>query len=210
MRSSLVGTWIFAIVAVSAGITAADDAVQEPKKEVLTVGESLPDFESPDDVGNPWKLSDHVGRKVLVFYFYPGDFTGGCIRQAQAFRDGLKKLEELDIEVIGVSGDSMTTHQLFKETHGLKHALLTDADGALADQLGIPVQKRPQRAAARDNEGKPLLDAEGTPIQVERKVTLPRWTLIIDRKGKLISKRTQINPATDAEEVRKIVADLPE
>src|SRR5205814_2888579 len=104
--------WMFAAL-LSTGISAADDAVQPPPaKEVLTVGEPLPDFASPDDVGNPWKLSDHLGRKTLVFYFYPGDFTGGCIRQAVAFRDGLKKLEALDIEVIGISGDSMATHQL--------------------------------------------------------------------------------------------------
>jgi thioredoxin-dependent peroxiredoxin len=210
MRRLLVIAWMFAVT-LSTGISAADDAVQPPPaKEILTVGEPLPDFESPDDVGNPWKLSDHVGRKVLVFYFYPGDFTGGCIRQAVAFRDGLKKLEALDIEVVGVSGDSMATHQLFKDSYDLKHSLLTDAEGTLAEQLGVPVQKRAQRVPARNSEGKPLLDSEGAPVFIERKVTFPRWTLIIDRKGKLISKRTRINPATDAEEVQKIVAELPQ
>ena len=49
-------------------------------------------FEISDDAGQAWKSADHVGKHVLVLYFYPGDFTGGCIRQAEAYRDGLAKI----------------------------------------------------------------------------------------------------------------------
>jgi peroxiredoxin len=146
-----------------------------------------------------------------VFYFYPGDFTGGCIVQAQSFREGLKSLEALDIEVIGVSGDQAATHELFKKSHDLEHTLLADPDGALAVQLGTPVRRseKPATIRAVDLDRKPILDDQGQPITVERRITYPRWTIIVDREGRLISKRTQINPSTDADEVRKLVEALP-
>jgi peroxiredoxin Q/BCP len=189
---------------------AADDVPAE-KNEAPAVGQTLPDFTGTDDRGQPWKSADHLGRKVVVFYFYPGDFTGGCIKQAESFREGLKSLENLEIAVVGISGDQAATHQLFKQSYGLRHTLLADPDGELARQLGIPVRRseKPALVRAIDPDRKPLLDEQGKPITVERKVTFPRWTMIIDRDGKLISKRTQVNPATDADDVRKIVEALP-
>jgi peroxiredoxin Q/BCP len=172
----------------------------------LTVGEAVPGFEAVGDDGQPWRAADHVGKKIVVMYFYPGDFTGGCIKQAQAFREGLARLEALDVELIGVSGDSVATHQLFKTTYGLKHTLLADPEGALAKQLGLPVQKG-AKVRTRGPDGQPLLDGAGKSIMVERGAALPRWTLVIGKDGKLLSKRTQVNPATDADEVARLVAD---
>jgi peroxiredoxin len=145
---------------------------------------------------------------VIVMYFYPGDFTGGCIKQAEAFRAGLQMLSDAGVEVIGVSGDSAATHKLFKETYGLTHVLLADPEGTLAKQLGVPVTERPAKVRTRGKDGKPLMDEKGKSIIVERPVTLPRWTLIIGRDGKLAAKRTTVNPATEAEEVLKIVQAL--
>lgn len=179
----------------------------KPPASRLTVGEAVPEFTAQDEQGDSWKSSDHVGKKILVLYVYPGDFTGGCIRQAQMFRENLAKLEVLDVEVVGISGDSVETHRLFKESHGLKHTLLSDSQGYLACELGIPAE-RCAKVRARNLDGQPILDEKGKSLILERNVTLPRWTLIIDRDGKLISKRTQVNPATDAEEVRKLIADL--
>jgi peroxiredoxin len=211
MRKLGLVVWVLAFATITARGAVADDPAQPPPpaKEVLTIGEPLPDFESKDELGQPWKLSARSKDKILVLYFYPGDFTGGCIRQAQAFREGLKQLEALDVEVVGVSGDEGTTHQLFKQTYDLKHTLLADSEGALAEKLGLQVQKRGGRTPARNLEGKPVLDSEGVQIHVERKVTLPRSTLIVGRDGKLVSNRARVNPATDAEEVRKIVEALP-
>jgi peroxiredoxin Q/BCP len=188
-------------------LTADQPAATTEKAPEVSEGAAFPSFEALDDRGQTWKSADHVGKKVIVLYFYPGDFTGGCIRQAQAFREGLVNLEALDIEVVGVSGDSVETHRLFKESHGLKHTLLADPDGAMAKQLGLPVQKG-SRVRTRGLDGKPLMDEKGKSIILERKVTLPRWTLIVGQDGKVISKRTDVNPATDAEEVGKIVAGL--
>jgi len=197
------------VLAISDSTRAVDDLPVE-KNEPLSIGRVLPDFESVTDAGQPWKLADYVGHKVLVFYFYPGDFTGGCIKQAQSFREGLKSLKDLDIEVIGVSGDEVATHRLFKQSHGLTHTLLADYEGALAAQLGIPARRQdvPAKVRAIGLDRKPLVDEQDKPIIVERKVTFLRWTIVIDREGKLVSKRMQVNPATDADDVRKIVESL--
>ncbi len=187
-------------------------AAEEPKPEApaagLAVGELLPAFESTDEQGLPWKSADHVGKKVLVLYFYPGDFTGGCIKQAEAYRDGLTKIEELGVELVGVSGDEVATHKLFKETYGLKHALLADPEGKLAKLVGVPVSAG-GRVSPASADRKPLLDADGKRIVFQRPVTLARWTVVVDRDGKIASLRNIVNPVTDSDEVRKIVEALP-
>lgn len=177
------------------------------KNTELAVGQPMASFLATDDQGQPWKLSEHTGEKIIVLYFYPGDFTGGCTKQAQAFRDYQANLEKLDVEVVGISGDAVETHQLFKTTHGIRHTLLADAGGVLAKHLGVPVQPG-ARVRTRDVQGNPLLNENNKSIFVQREVTLPRWTLILDRDGRLASLRTDVNPATDAEEVSKIVEGL--
>ena len=189
-------------------------AVEEPKPEApaagLAVGDQVPEFESIDEQGQPWKSADHVGKKVVVLYFYPGDFTGGCIKQAEAYREGLAKLEELGVELVGVSGDEVASHKLFKETYALKHALLADTDGKLAQLLGVPVGGPGRgQAVTPAPDRKPILDAEGKRILIQRAVTLDRCTLVIGRDGKLAALRKIVNPVTDSEEVRKVVAALP-
>jgi peroxiredoxin Q/BCP len=200
------------LILLSFGLSVANEPVLPATANPpdVIVGESLPELESIDEAGQQWKSVDHVGRSVLVMYFYPGDFTGGCIKQAQALREGLARLEGLGVRVVGVSGDEVATHQLFKDAHGLKHTLLADPQGALAQRLDIPVQRpgKPIKVRTRGLDGKPLMDEKGKSIIVERKVTLPRWTLIVGRDGKLISKRTHVDPAKDAEEVSKLVEAL--
>jgi peroxiredoxin Q/BCP len=173
----------------------------------LAAGAPLPVFEVVDQDGQEWKSADHIGRKVVVLYFYPGDFTGGCIKQAEAFRAGLARLEESGVELIGISGDSPETHRLFREAYGLKHTLLSDPEGKLAANLGVPATGG-GKVRTRGPDGKPLMDAKGKSIIVERRMTFARWTLVIDRAGKIVSKRTQVNPAIDAEEVLKLVGEL--
>ncbi len=107
------GKWLgMALLWLASGILAAE----EPKPAVPVpgpaVGDAMPAFESTDDLNHPWKSADYVGKKVLVLYFYPGDFTGGCIKQAQAYRDVLTKIEEQGVELVGISGDEVATHAL--------------------------------------------------------------------------------------------------
>ena len=120
-------------------LAAARLLAAEDKKVDLKVGDAVPEFEAKDDQGNAWKSSEHVGKKIIVLYFYPGDFTPGCIAQAQKFRDNMNRISELGAVVIGVSGDSPATHALFKQTYKLNFSLLADEEGSLAKQFGVPV-----------------------------------------------------------------------
>src|ERR1700722_10200984 len=105
------------------GLAAAENAPTNLKE-----GDAAPAFEAKDDLGQPWKSTDHVGKKYVVIYFYPGDFTPGCTKQAQTFRDAMNRLAEKGIEVVGVSGDAVKTHELFKKAQQLNFPLLADED----------------------------------------------------------------------------------
>src|SRR5437762_10780768 len=77
----------------------------------VKVGDKAPEFEAQDEQGKTWKSKDHVGKKIVVVYFYPADFTGGCTKQACGFRDDLGKLADKGVEVVGISGDTVKTHE---------------------------------------------------------------------------------------------------
>src|SRR5438046_3064529 len=114
VRTILVG-WLLAALTLTAWHAKAADE----KKVDLQVEATAPEFEATDDQGQTWMSSDRVGKKYLVVYFYPGDFTPGCTKQAQFVRDNLNKLTDLGIEVVGVSGDAPETHALFKKAEKL-------------------------------------------------------------------------------------------
>src|SRR5262245_26589268 len=101
----------------------------------VAVGDKAPSFVAKDDQGKDWKSEDHVGKKIIVVYFYPADFTGGCTKQACGFRDDAKPLTEKGVEVIGISGDSVKNHQMFKKYHNLNFTLLADEDGSIAKKF---------------------------------------------------------------------------
>src|SRR5262245_57986346 len=101
-----------AVALTTLGISVASGA---DDKADLKVGDPAPKFDSIDDQGKPWKSSDHVGKKVLVVYFYPADMTPGCTKQACGFRDDMGKLAGKNVEVVGVSGDSVANHKVFKD-----------------------------------------------------------------------------------------------
>jgi len=181
-------------LAVFLGRVQADD-----KKVDLKVGDPAPVFEATDDRGGPWKSRDRVGKKFVVVYFYPGDFTPGCVRQAQSFRDVMHKLVEKGVEVVGVSGDSAKTHEMFKKDQKLNFTLLADEKGELAKKFGVPVGKGGKA------KGK---DLQGNPITIERAVTIQRWTFVIDRDGKLVYKNTRVSPALDSKQVADVIEKL--
>jgi peroxiredoxin Q/BCP len=163
-----------------------------PKGRAVNVGDSTPEFQSTDDQGKPWKSADHVGKRVLVVYFYPADLTGGCTRQACSFRDDMKKLTDKGVEVVGISGDSVKNHQIFKKVHNLNFALLADEDGTVAKLFGVPVSK---------GGDFPTKDAEGKPVVLTRGVTAQRWTFVIGKDGKILHKNTQVNAAEDSKQI---------
>ena len=203
--------WLLAAIVfmISATNLVGEEPQSADQASAPAVGDPLPAFESTDDEGNSWKSADHVGKMVLVFYFYPGDFNSGCIRQAEAYREGLAKIEELDVELVGVSGDEVATHKLFKDTFGLKHRLLADPQGELAALMGVPIRGSGGKVRAVNAERKPLLDVAGNPIILDRPATMRRWTLVVNRDGTIASIRSILDPVADTAEILKIVAALP-
>jgi peroxiredoxin Q/BCP len=163
----------------------------------LKLGDPAPVFEVTDDQGKGWKAADHYGKKWVVLYFYPGDFTPGCTAQANAFRDAMIKLTEQGVEVVGVSGDSVKTHELFKKAQKLNFTLLSDPEGAVARQFGVPVGKGATVKAK---------DADGKPFEFERAATLSRWTFVVGKDGKIAYKNIKVTPAADAKAISEFMA----
>lgn len=94
-----------------------------------------PDFSLPDGNGKPWRLSDHRG-KVVVLLFYPGDETPVCTKQLCSVRDRWEDYMATGAEVVGISSDSVESHQKFSENHALPLRLLSDADRSVATLYG--------------------------------------------------------------------------
>lgn len=104
----------------------------------LKVGDTIPDFKAKDTNGNDFDSHDVIGKKVVVIYFYPKDNTPGCTTQACNFRDQYEIFKDLGAEVIGISSDSVASHQKFIHQYKLPFILLSDLDKSLRKLFGVP------------------------------------------------------------------------
>ena len=103
---------------------------------MLKEGDKAPDFTTKDQSGNTVKLSDHKGKKV-VLYFYPKDDTPGCTKEACSFRDADNVYNAKGIKVFGVSTDSEKSHQKFISKYQLPFDLLADTDKEIVEAYGV-------------------------------------------------------------------------
>lgn len=103
----------------------------------LQIGDKVPHFTSVDAKGKSFDSSNYVGRKPLVIYFYPKDETRVCTAQACSFRDQYQDFKELGAEVIGISSDSVASHQSFASHHRLPFILLSDSDQKIRKMFGV-------------------------------------------------------------------------
>ncbi|MBO4915400.1 MAG: thioredoxin-dependent thiol peroxidase [Oscillospiraceae bacterium] len=146
---------------------------------MLEVGTKAPQFTLSDKDGITVSLSDFLGKKV-VLYFYPKDNTPGCSRQACAFAKNYEGFKRKDVVVIGVSKDSVASHQKFAEKYDLPFILLSDPERQAIEAYGVWQEKK--------NYGKVSMG-------------VVRSTYIIDEQGMIEKVMPKVKPDTNAEEI---------
>jgi peroxiredoxin Q/BCP len=105
---------------------------------MIQIGDKCPDFQLPDATGKMIQISEFIGKKKLVIYFYPKDDTPGCTKEACSFRDSYEDFKNFDCEVIGISSDDEQKHAAFASRHKLPFILLSDKDKVARKLFGVP------------------------------------------------------------------------
>ena len=162
----------------------------------LSVGDAVPLFKALDQDGKSWSLKKQLGDKFLILYFYPAAMTGGCTRQACAYRDYVKTANDSKLTIVGISGDVPESLKYFKEAEGLNFTLLSDSDGAIAKAFGVPT-KHGDKTIKRTVNGKE--------VSLLRKATTARWTFVISPSGKVVYKNAKVRPTADLAEIIELL-----
>ncbi|MBO6849084.1 MAG: thioredoxin-dependent thiol peroxidase [Marinobacter sp.] len=146
-------------------------------------GKTAPDFTLHDQDNKAHTLSDYQGQKVLL-YFYPRDATPGCTTEAQQFRDRLDELSSQGVKVLGVSRDTVKSHEKFARKESLNFPILADPDEVVVNQYEVLKQK--------NMYGKQVMSVN-------------RESFLIDEKGVILRHYGKVKPA---EHVQEILDDL--
>ncbi len=104
----------------------------------LEVGDTIPTFTLKNQLGNNIDIDAYRGKKAMVIYFYPKDDTPGCTKEACKFRDEFEVFTDLDVEVIGISGDDVASHKAFADKYNLPFTLLADTKNKVRKLFGVP------------------------------------------------------------------------
>ena len=147
-------------------------------------GEPAPDFELKTDSGETVRLSSFRGHPI-VLYFYPGDDTPGCTKEACSFRDVYDDFQERGAVILGVSPDAEESHVRFKQKYNLPFALLADTEHDAAEKYGVWVEK--------NSFGK-------------KRMSVKRSTFVIDPEGTVAKAMYGVKPEGHA---NKVLAALP-
>ncbi|NYV68927.1 thioredoxin-dependent thiol peroxidase [Bacillus sp. Gen3] len=143
------------------------------------IGNKAPDFTLKANNGETVRLSDFIGKKHVVLYFYPKDMTPGCTTEACDFRDHHESFVNVDAVILGVSPDPVTQHQKFIDKHGLPFLLLEDSDHKVAEDYDVWKLKK--------NFGKEYMGIE-------------RSTFIINKEGILVKEWRKVKVAGHVED----------
>jgi peroxiredoxin Q/BCP len=103
----------------------------------VSIGNIIPNFKGINQHGNEFNTVDVIGKKVCVIFFYPKDFTPGCTKEVCNFRDHYQDFVDLGAEVIGISGDSETSHKKFAAKYNLPYTLISDDSGKIRKKLKV-------------------------------------------------------------------------
>ena len=144
-------------------------------------GDTAPAFAGKDQDGKTVSLADFAGKKTVLLYFYPKDFTGGCTKEACGFRDRMGELQTNNVAVVGVSFDSADSHKKFIEKYNLNFTLLADTDGKITDAYGVKM---------------PVMNMS------------KRVSFLIGQDGKIIHVTDAMNPQTHFSEMQAAIAGL--
>jgi len=168
------------------------------QNQLLKVGDKAPKFKTLADDGKIWDINKYLGEKIIIVYFYPAAMTGGCTKQACAYRDFKSSIKSANAVVVGVSGDNIEGLKLFKKANDLNFTLLSDESGEIAKMFGVPT---------RDG-GTITREIDGKSFDLVRGTTASRWTFIIDKKGKVVYKNDSVNATKDTEQVLEFLVNL--
>ena len=148
---------------------------------MLEVGTKAPDFELPDQNGELHKLSDYLGKKVIL-YFYPKDNTPGCTKQACGFSELFPQFSEKGAVILGVSKDSILSHKKFEEKYGLTFTLLSDTERKVIELYDVWKEKK--------NYGKVSMG-------------VVRTTYLVDENGFIIKANDKVKASDDPKNMLK-------
>ncbi|RLD64444.1 MAG: peroxiredoxin [Bacteroidetes bacterium] len=161
----------------------------------IEIGDPAPPFMANDQNGELWNSSDYYGKGFVIVYFYPAALTGGCTKQACNYRDFESSLNELDVEVVGVSGDAVKNLKIFEKEYQLNFTLLSDITGEIANKFGVPTVS----GGVIDKE------ISSGKISLARSLTTKRWTFIIDKNNKIVYKDMAVNASEDSKKVIEFI-----
>jgi peroxiredoxin Q/BCP len=146
----------------------------------LAEGSEAPNFTMRDNYGKTIKLSDLLGNRDVVVYFYPKDFTPGCSTQATEFSRDYKKFRDAGIEIVGISSDDEKSHEKFREKMGIPYQLVADTDNEVSKKYGV--------YGLKSFMGKEYMGVN-------------RSTFLVDKKGKIVKIFKKVKPAGHSQEV---------
>ena len=146
----------------------------------LHEGALAPDFAMRDVQGNISRLSDLKGKKDIVVYFYPEDFTPGCTTQAAEFSRDYEKFKEAGIEIVGISLNEEESHEKFRQKMGIPYPLVADTEKDVSKSYGVYGLKK-------------FLGREYMGVN--------RSTFLIDKTGKIVKVFKRVRPAGHSQEV---------
>jgi peroxiredoxin Q/BCP len=150
------------------------------------LNKTVPDFELPATSGHSFKLSDYIGKNLIV-YFYPKDSTPGCTTQGLEFRDLYSEFQAASTEIVGVSRDSLKSHENFKAKFSFPFELLSDSEEKACQIFDVIKMKNMYGKQVRG---------------------IQRSTFVIDKNGVLIQEWRKVKVADHVEEVLAFVKSI--
>ena len=167
--------WNFICAWVAFSVLVLASAAVAASTDPPAAGGRAPNFRLKTNEGKKASLKDYRGKWVIL-YFYPKDFTGGCTLEAHNFQSDLPKYENLNAVILGVSVDSVETHQAFCAKEGLNFKLLADTDAKVSTKYGSVMENKGVKRSARN-------------------------TFLINPDGKIVRVFVKVKPAGHSEEV---------